>query len=327
MHMTSMSDEDKDFIRLEGRGADYGVAHFRALKSFSLAEFVTLAGEIPIRRAVELIELGAVYVDQNREQDAESAVHRDADIRIHLNPRRFSITTPLLPRVLRWTSDHLVIDKPSGIPTHALVDNACENLITFLERELQASRSGSAAAHGTKIFITHRLDVETSGALILALNKTAQARINAQIANKSIRRIYYAWVETPVTPGYHLHFMKPTPDAPKIVSAIEHQGWQRCALTVLSCEQNATVLDQCSLQLGPESRSANNAEATRETSLPALYRLVIELETGRSQQIRAQLAQLGAPIAGDKSYGSKLKFLDRCTRNSAIGLRSVDGMN
>ncbi|HVK60325.1 MAG TPA: pseudouridine synthase [Bdellovibrionales bacterium] len=258
------------------------MVHSQAPRSQSILEFLEEEVSLSIERAKELLWLGAVYVDGQRVCDPNTVVGEASDIRVHTEPRRFKIPS-LASRIVQKHSDFYVVDKPSGVPTHGLVDNLRENLIAKMSEEL-----------GEKLFITHRLDVETSGLLIIACNSEAQARINAKIAAKEIQRFYRARVERPVSLGRHVHYLEQSPKAPKRVSRVERPGWLRCELEVLSCTE------------------IENAQ----------YELEIELFTGRSQQIRAQLADLGAPIVGDARYGSSIRLTDSETESTSISLRA-----
>jgi 23S rRNA pseudouridine1911/1915/1917 synthase len=248
------------------RGAEYGVVHGEAIRAGALLSILSREFMIEDSRAGDLIELGSVYVNENRTIDREATVESGSRIRVHLEPRRYRVPA-LRERIVQTYPDFYVVDKPSGLPTHALVDNRIENLISGLSIQL-----------GESLFITHRLDIETSGLLIVARNPEAAARVNALIASKAIRRFYRAETSNPVSLGRHIHYLEPSPNAPKRVSVDPHPDWKRCELEVLRC-----------------TSKANDG-----------FEVEIELHTGRSQQIRAQLAAMNAPIDGDRAYGSKV---------------------
>lgn len=282
-------------MKINGRGIEYGVCHVVADVKESIVLLIERTCGLGSQEARELVELGAVYLNDRRVVSEGLEVKSGDRVRIHTDPRRFSRPIDLASRVVYENSDFLLANKPPGIPTHALTDNKLENLITFLEEFRKE-----------KLYITHRLDIETSGLVILARTKEAQQKLNDDIKARSIKRIYCAYVEKPVPPGEYVHFMCPSPKAPKTVSRLESAGWLKCSLHVLNCSQ------------------ANAAEARQNTgclpSFASIFKLEIELETGRSQQIRAQLAELGAPIIGDKNYGGSNCAVG--SLNRAIGLQA-----
>lgn len=282
-----------------GRGAEYGVQHLVCDRKCSLHEFIsTLCGQ---DRAQELIELGAIYINEVRATAPSMELNLGDKVRVHSSPRRFAIPQDMKERIVQSTEDYIVIDKPPGIPVHALVDNSRENLLAALETQL-----------GHRFFITHRLDVETSGLLVFALSPDAQARLNRGFANGEIKRVYNAVVESPLEPGIYTHYMQPSPKTPKIVSTTPHMDWLRCDLKVLSCAQ---IHSERGLVTTSQTCWALEPEASE------IYEVNIELLTGRTHQIRSQLAALGSPILGDVRYGSAYTVFD-ANQTKAIALRA-----
>lgn len=313
-----------DFELIPGRGADYGVAHIRIINAQTLALLVARAGEVSMERAVELVELGAAYVNEVRMLTVATELQSGDHVRVHFSPRRFECKRGLIERIVSTFPEmnlaksmkdqlpllsYVIVNKPAGLPTHAQVDNAKENLISLLETEVEQERGIKL-----KLLITHRLDIETSGVLILALNHEAQRKINQDLQSKLITRRYHAWVETPIAPGNYRHFMQPSRSAPKIVSTAPQTNWAECSLSILSCERSEEVLGACEL--------AGPSPVLELIGSRSFWRLTIELQTGRSQQIRAQLAHLGSPILGDQAYGSTNSFTGSFASGAAIALRA-----
>ncbi|MES2856746.1 MAG: RNA pseudouridine synthase [Bdellovibrionota bacterium] len=270
----------------KSRGEEYGVVHRLNRTARSLLDFLVGELGVEIERAKFLVDLGSIYVDGQRERNPLAVLGAESEVRAHLEPRRFKVPG-LKDRIVESRPGFYVVDKPSGLPTHALVDNAKENLIVGLGAELRE-----------ELFITHRLDVETGGLIVIARNKVSQSEINASIASRKIRRSYIAFVENEVETGTKIHYLEPSPKAPKRVSKNPVEGWLRCELVVKSCRAGKYL----------ESYSGFEVE--------------IELVTGRAQQIRAQLSELGSPILGDMQYGSKHSFTDPSTDGRAIALRA-----
>lgn len=288
-------------------GFRYGVRHVTPVSPISLVEFVgeQMLKELnPSLSALELVEMGSVYVDNERCLKTDRLLKAGAEVRIHTSPRRYPCPRDLRDRIVSETSESLVVDKPAGLPVHALVDNVRENLQAYLE-DLRRET----------LYITHRLDVDTSGLVLFAKSADAQVRFNLAFVNGAVKRTYAAYVENPVAPGEYIHFMEPSLKAPKHVSPTETDGWQRCALNVLSC----TLLEG---ETSAISEGRTTWDLTTSETMHDVYLLTIRLQTGRPQQIRAQLAALGSPIIGDASYGSSFRLTEAGSGSKAIALRA-----
>lgn len=261
-------------------GHHYGVKHLKAQKAEALLPLLQLQLGLQTREINSLLNLGAIYLNDKRLLgfSAELLIKEQDYLRVHTLPRRFPVQ--LLEEAFTQNKlihfehpDFYVIQKPSGIPVHASVDNMQENLLAFLELRLQE-----------KLFITHRLDVPTQGLIFVARNLAAQKKFNHLLENSLVTKFYKALVHGDYQgPRRLTHYMQPSPRAPKNVSTEKSAGWLLCQLDILDCE--------------PEFNSHSM--------------LSIQLLTGRTHQIRAQLSAMGHPIVGDKSYGSPVILDDR----------------
>jgi 23S rRNA pseudouridine1911/1915/1917 synthase len=262
---------------VSARGENYGVKHFLSSQSSTLVDSISETLGIDSSQIEELLGFGSVYVNGGRctlNQKIDSGTY----IRVHQNPRRFPCEVFSLKKALLFENEDLiVIDKPSGLPVHPTVDNLHENILTLCSRAL-----------GKELFVTHRLDVPTSGLFIFAKSKQSQTQINFLLSQGKIKKIYHALVHGhPTASGEITHYMQPSPRAPKTVSDQAIPGWAPCKLR---------LLDQNPL-LDPSGSKTLSTEVT------------IELITGRTHQIRAQMSALGYPIVGDYAYGSSFKGL------------------
>jgi 23S rRNA pseudouridine1911/1915/1917 synthase len=214
-----------------------------------------------------------------------------AEDRVELGP-----PAPVFPpglRLVHEDADLIVIDKPPGLLTIA----------TEHERQRTAYRmlSNYLAAHGrrgARLFIVHRLDRETSGLLCFAKSAAAKAALQAQFAARSVRRVYVAVVE----------------------------GQMAGADGVLA---DRLVQDR-SLRVRPTGDRRRGKEAiTRYRVLarsPSATRVELTLVTGRRGQIRAQLAEAGHPVLGDRDHGSRRDPLRRlCLHATRLGFRHPRG--
>ena len=129
------------------------------------SEFIASALEHDRASANALITSGAVYVQSPEERrrparlTADVVVHEGAMVRVH-HARRFPAAATMSwapPHLVSESDDFALVDKPSGVPTHATSDNLHENVLAVLSRQ----RDGP-------LWACHRLDTPTSGLLLLA---------------------------------------------------------------------------------------------------------------------------------------------------------------
>src|SRR4029079_6682078 len=110
-----------------------------------------------------------------------------AVVRIHLEPKRYSVDREDLRRRIVFENENfVVVDKPSGLPMHPTLDNLRENLLWAFEN---------------RYFLTHRLDVPTSGLVVLAKTKKYQSLFNTLISERKVRKLYEALTHKPVAEG------------------------------------------------------------------------------------------------------------------------------
>ena len=163
-----------------------------------------------------------------------------------------------------------VIDKPAGLIVHpgaGAPDGTLQNAL--LHRFPQAAQVPRAG-------IVHRLDKDTSGLLVVALTLPAHARLVAALAARQIRREYEALVAGPVTAGA-------TVDAP-----IGRDPRNRLRMAVVAGGR----------------RALTHYRVLERYPHHALLR--VQLETGRTHQIRVHLAHIRHPIVGDPLYGGRI---------------------
>ncbi|MDG0816187.1 RluA family pseudouridine synthase [Bdellovibrio svalbardensis] len=213
-----------------------------------------------------LLNLGAIYLNGQRLQE-DFSVSEGAYLRVHTKPRRFPKNDgKWSERIIFENQYFIIVNKISGLPVHASVDNIRENVQAYLEETLNQP-----------VFLTHRLDVPTRGLIVYGKTAEFQTAFNKMLIARELKKIYRARVTNAPPMGFLTHFMEPSPRAPKKVDRVEQPGWQNCVLEVLS----STLLDDGS------------------------YEVKIHLHTGRTHQIRAQLGFENCPIIGDHAYGAE----------------------
>lgn len=162
-----------------------------------------------------------------------------------------------------------IIDKPAGLIVHAAPGHHGTTMVDELGELLAGGDDPERPG------VVHRLDRDTSGLLMVARSSEAHGKLSAQIADRAVSRVYLALVEG--RPGSRRGKI----DAPL---GRDHRNPERVVVG------------------GRRPRSA----VTRFEAVEALPRdtlLEVQLETGRTHQIRAHLQAIECPVAGDPRYG------------------------
>ena len=165
----------------------------------------------------------------------------------------------------------LFLNKPPGLAVHGPGDDS-------LAARVLARNNGRPASLSFRPGPLHRLDKQTSGVIVFSQSLDGARRFSALLRERKIRKTYLAVLEG--TPGEPLVWDDPlAPGSGRRVSRIEDTEEARRALSRI------TPLCQ-----------------TRGKS-PALTLARVEIETGRTHQIRAQAAFHGYPLWRDRNYG------------------------
>ncbi|MEP6981908.1 MAG: RluA family pseudouridine synthase [Nakamurella sp.] len=174
--------------------------------------------------------------------------------------------------VLHEDEDIVVIDKPVGVAAHASPgwDGATVTGV-LAARGIRLADSGAAERQG----IVHRLDVGTTGAMVVAKSERAYRSLKAAFKARTVEKIYHAICQGHPDPSTG------TVDAP--IGRHPKSDWKFAV--VAGGKDSITHYD--------------TVEA-----FPAATLLEIRLETGRTHQIRVHMAALRHPLVGDLTYGA-----------------------
>ena len=170
----------------------------------------------------------------------------------------------------------LVVCKPPGVLTQSPPG------IDSLEVRIKTYLGGMDRLGETYLGVPHRLDRPASGAIIFAKDIRTTRKLGEQFEKRRVHKVYWACVEGQVTPetGRWEDFLYKVAGEPRAeVVGVGHPEGRHAALQyrVLKSFEWGTWLE-------------------------------IELETGRTHQIRVQAASRGHPVLGDRQYGSTKLF-------------------
>tara|TARA_Y100000814_G_scaffold226910_1_gene170867 strand:- start:156 stop:1055 length:900 start_codon:yes stop_codon:yes gene_type:complete len=181
--------------------------------------------------------------------------------------------------ILYEDDDILVVDKPAGLSVHPGAGHpggTLVNALIYLRPTLKGI--GSSERPG----IVHRLDLDTSGVMVIAKNLASHAHISEQFAQRSVNKIYLALVKGRLTQTEAII------DAP-----IGRDPSNRQKMNVVDGGKSAKTRYKVLKSIGDHQL------------------LEVKLLTGRTHQIRVHLASIGHSIIGDSLYGKKSKTIDR----------------
>ncbi|MBN6152180.1 23S rRNA pseudouridine(1911/1915/1917) synthase RluD [Xanthomonas sp. AmX2] len=208
-----------------------------------------------------------------------------ASLHVVLDTQTHALPEDIPLEVLYEDDQVIVLNKPAGLVVHPGAGNPGGTLVNAL-----LYRDPSLAAL-PRAGIVHRLDKDTSGAMVVARTLPAHTSLVAQLSARDVHRQYLAVVVGPLVSGG-------TASAP-----IDRHPRDRLRMAVRE-----------------DGRDAVTHYRLRER-FRAHTALECRLETGRTHQIRVHMAHLKHPIVGDPLYGGPLKLPKGATEDLVAELR------
>ena len=244
------------------------------------------------RTAVQrLIEEEKITVNGKKEK-ASYKVQNGDKIEIEEEPaKEIELKAQDIPvEILYEDNDIIVVNKPKGMVVHPANGNPDGTLVNAIMSICKDSLSGIGGE--IRPGIVHRLDKNTSGAIIIAKNDKAHINLSEQLKNHEIKKTYIALVRGIVK------------------------------------ENNATI----NMPIGRSKKDRkkmdvdkNGKEAITHFKVLKRYKdctlLEINIETGRTHQIRVHLSHIGYPIIGDEVYSNgknKWNIVGQCLHAKSL---------
>lgn len=197
------------------------------------------------------------------------------------------------PKLIYADDTILVLDKPAGMPSASLKKDEAGTLAAWILREFpeQARLDGGTLEAG----LVHRLDNDTSGVIVAARTGAALDHMRRQFDECAVTKEYAALV------------LGTPPDGGKIGDPIAHHPRKKKKMIV--CK---SIVESKTLKARPaltEFTLKGRFVSTDTSSHQSHFALLsVTILTGVRHQIRAHLASIGHPIAGDKLYqNSKIR--------------------
>ena len=245
-------------------------------KQQRLDKFLSQKLNISRNQIENLIKKGAVKVNEKQAKKGGIKLNTGDVIEINFPQKEEKETKNAdfeIP-ILYEDEDVLVINKPPGIVVHPAPSYKEATLVDWLK---QKGYSLSTIAGDERFGIVHRIDKETSGALVIAKNNKAHQFLSEQLKNKSMGRYYLMLLNEPLK------------EAKCVNAPIARNPKNRLKMGVVKGGKEAKTL-----------------------FVPLFENLTAaKLFTGRTHQIRVHLTKLGRYILGDTTYGKKTQNIPR----------------
>lgn len=219
-----------------------------------------------------LIETGKILVNGKKEKSSYKVQVNDKITMEEEKAVEIELKAQDIPvEIIYEDRDIIVVNKPKGMVVHPANGNPDGTLVNAIMSICKDSLSGIGGE--IRPGIVHRLDKDTSGILIVAKNDKAHINLSQQIKEHKVKKTYIALVKGIVK------------------------------------ENNATI----NMPIGRSEKDRKKMAVTKKgkeaiTHFKVLKRydkytlLEINIETGRTHQIRVHLSQIGYPIVGDEVY-------------------------
>ncbi len=232
----------------------------------ALAALVAARLALPLEDAEARVTRGSVYVDGRRTTDPRASIALGSRVTVFDSPHPIAAPPPVAV-VFRddWL---LILEKPPGLPSQATRADSADALDALARAIAPAARP------------MHRLDRDASGLVLFAARASACAPLQSALTEGRIDRRYLAIV------AGRLGAVGETGQTDLRIGRHPHDARLRVAHAATSTAGQPARSRYCVLGHGDETTA-----------------VALELETGRTHQLRVHLSAIGHPIVGDRHYG------------------------
>ena len=224
----------------------------------------------------KLISLGHIQIENRVCSDKKYKLKAGDRVCVHIpDPEPLDLIPEAIPLDILYEDEHLlIVNKPAGMVVHPSAGHSAGTLVHALLAHCPLSSIGGVQRPG----IVHRLDKDTTGAIVIAKTDFAHQHLQQQLQAKTARREYLGIV-----------YGTPKIESGMIDLPVGRHPVDRLRNTILPIEQGGkSAVTHWQIE-----------ERLRSFSL-----IKFRLETGRTHQIRIHAAKMGHPIVGDPVYGS-----------------------
>ena len=260
-------------------------------KSGRLDQYIMNQTGFSRTKVQKLIKAGAVIVNGKPSKNSYQVEVGDQIVVQTVEEEEMSHEPENIPLDIVYEDDDLlVVNKPNGMVVHPAVGNPHGTLVNAL---LYHAKHLSDVNGSFRPGIVHRIDADTTGLLVVAKNNETHMALAEQLKNKTTHRKYIA-----------LCWGVIEEDSGDIIAPIGRDLKDRKKMTVTDKNSKDAVTHFRVLE---RYKNATKVE--------------LELETGRTHQIRVHMNYIGHPIINDKVYGNRKLFDEtgQCLHAKTLG--------